>query len=113
FLRVLSLVSMASRARDVSVVNKWHDLAGYAILVLVFIGTMAIAWRLGGRAGGKEQGARSREHGGEQDYGLRTTGPQDHGTTRQQDRGPVVSCQWSRGPAWKRLLALCSLLLVR
>ena len=49
FLRVLFLVSMASRAHDVSVVNKWHDLAGYGILVLVFIGTMAIAWRLGRR----------------------------------------------------------------
>src|SRR5438046_6867663 len=81
---------MASRAHDVSVVNKWHDLAGYGILVLVFIGTMAIAWRLG----------RQRE----------TTRPQDNGTTRQQDRGPVVSGQWSHGPAWKRLLALCSLL---
>src|SRR5205807_7245171 len=46
FLRVLFLVSMASRAHDVSVVNKWHDIAGYAILVLVFIATMAIAWRL-------------------------------------------------------------------
>src|SRR5205807_709610 len=29
FLRVLFLVSMASHAHDVSVVNKWHDLAGY------------------------------------------------------------------------------------
>jgi len=54
FLRVLFLVSMASRAHDVSVVNKWHDLAGYGILVLVFIGTMAIAWRLGRRAGRSE-----------------------------------------------------------
>jgi exosortase len=98
FLRVLFLVSMASRAHDVSVVNKWHDLAGYAILVIVFVGTMAIAWRLG----------RRRETTGRQDDG--TTRPQDHGTTRQQDRGPVVSRQWSRGPAWKRLLAPCSLL---
>src|SRR5438477_3004630 len=54
FLRVLFLVSKASRAHDVSVVNKWHDLAGYGILVLVFIGTMAIAWRLGRRAGRSE-----------------------------------------------------------
>ena len=56
FLRVLFLVSMASRAHDVSVVNKWHDLAGYGILVLVFIGTMAIAWRLGRRTGRSEVG---------------------------------------------------------
>src|SRR5437899_736340 len=46
FLRVLFLVSMASRAHDVSVVNKWHDLAGYGILVLVFLGTMLIAARM-------------------------------------------------------------------
>ena len=98
FLRVLFLVSMASRAHDVSVVNKWHDLAGYGILVLVFIGTMAIAWRLG----------RRRETTRLQGY--ETTRPQDNGTTRQQDRGPVVSGQWSHGPAWKRLLALYSLL---
>ena len=58
FLRVLFLVSMASRAHDVSVVNKWHDLAGYGILVLVFIGTMAIAWRLG-RRGREIRGQRS------------------------------------------------------
>jgi exosortase/archaeosortase family protein len=63
FLRVLFLVSMASRAHDVSVVNKWHDIAGYGILVLVFIGTLAIAWRLGRRPGSRKQGARSREQG--------------------------------------------------
>src|SRR5207253_7109551 len=49
FLRVLFLVSMASRAHDVSVVNKWHDLAGYGILVLVFLGTMWMAAKLGRR----------------------------------------------------------------
>jgi exosortase len=93
FLRVLFLVSMASRAHDVSVVNKWHDLAGYGILVLVFIGTMAIAWRLGRRG----EATRLQDH--------ETTRPQDNGTTRQPDRGPVVSGQWSHGPAWKKLPA--------
>src|SRR5258708_6837189 len=56
FLRVLFLVSMASRAHDVSVVNKWHDLAGYGILLLVFIGTMWLAGWIGRGAGSKEQG---------------------------------------------------------
>jgi len=98
FLRVLFLVSMASRAHDVSVVNKWHDLAGYGILVLVFVGTMAIASRLG----------RRRETTRLQDY--ETTRSQDNGTTRQQDQDPVVSGQWSHGPAWKRLPAPGSLL---
>src|SRR5206468_624137 len=41
---------------------------------------------------------------------LQTSIMKDNGTTRQQDRSPVVSGQWSHGPAWKRLLALCSLL---
>jgi len=66
FLRVLFLVSMASRAHDVSVVNKWHDLAGYGILVLVFIGTMWLAGWIG-------RGARSREQG--------VSSKQDHVTT--------------------------------
>jgi exosortase len=83
FLRVLFLVSMASNAHDVSVVDKWHDFAGYAILFLVFVGTMAIAWRLG----------RRRETARPQDY--ETTRPKGNGTTRQQDRGPVVSGQLS------------------
>jgi len=61
FLRVLFLVSMASRAHDVSVVNKWHDLAGYGILVLVFLGTMLIAARMGNEAKGEGRRAKGRE----------------------------------------------------
>jgi exosortase len=49
FLRVLFLVTMASRAHDVSAVNKWHDLAGYGILLIVFLGTMLIAAKVGGQ----------------------------------------------------------------
>ena len=79
FLRVLFLVSMASRAHDVSVVNKWHDLAGYGILVIVFIGTMWLAWRIG-RQRPEARGQRSEVRGqAEKDHGLRTT---DHGTER-------------------------------
>jgi exosortase len=101
FLRVLFLVSTASNARDVSVVDKWHDTAGYAILVLVFAGTMLVAWRL----------SRPRETTRPQDN--KTTRHQDNGTVRQEDRGPAVSGQWSvvRGPS-SALFALCSLLLL-
>jgi exosortase len=109
FLRVLFLVSMASRAHDVSVVNKWHDLAGYGILVLVFLGTMVLAGSMAsGSVEPTARRGRRRETTRLQDY--ETTRPQDNGTTRQQDRGPVVSGQWSHGPNWKRLLAPCSLL---
>ncbi len=44
FLRVLFLVSMAS-THDISAVDKWHDIAGYGILALVFAGTMFLASR--------------------------------------------------------------------
>src|SRR5207248_6210110 len=37
FLRVLFLVSMASRAHDLSFVSNWHDLAGYVVWVLVYL----------------------------------------------------------------------------
>ncbi|PZR72207.1 MAG: hypothetical protein DLM52_13425, partial [Chthoniobacterales bacterium] len=47
FVRVLFLVSVAFSAHDVSPVDRWHDLAGYAILLLVFAGTMWLAARLG------------------------------------------------------------------
>jgi exosortase/archaeosortase family protein len=47
FVRVLFLVSMASAAHDVSAVDKWHDAAGYTILLLVFAGTMWLARHFG------------------------------------------------------------------
>lgn len=47
FIRVMFLVSMASSAHDISVVDKWHNVAGYGILVLVFLGTMWLASKVG------------------------------------------------------------------
>jgi len=108
FLRVLFLVSMASRAHDVSVVNKWHDLAGYGILVLVFIGTMAIAWRLGRRAGSTEQGARSKES---ESRGQRTEvgGQRSEGAAL---RAPRSLLQAPGSQLNSLLLAPCSLLFI-
>lgn len=47
FVRVMFLVSLASSAHDISVVDKWHDSAGYGILLLVFLGTMWAAGKVG------------------------------------------------------------------
>ena len=44
FLRASFLVWLAS-ARDIATVGHWHDIAGYAVVVLVFAGTMWIASR--------------------------------------------------------------------
>ncbi|MBV9010391.1 MAG: exosortase/archaeosortase family protein [Verrucomicrobia bacterium] len=44
FVRVLFLVSVASSAHDISAVSRWHDPAAYTILLLVFAGTMWMAW---------------------------------------------------------------------
>src|SRR5207248_6049155 len=108
FLRVLFLVSMASHAHDVSVVNKWHDLAGYGILVAVFIGTMAIAWRLGRGAGSKEQGARSKES---ESRGQRTEvgGQRSEGAALRAPRF-LLQVQAPGSQLTSLLLALCSLL---
>lgn len=46
FLRVVFLVWIAS-TQAISAVDKWHDPAGYGILVLVFAGTMWMAGRFG------------------------------------------------------------------
>src|SRR5207244_4512561 len=101
FLRVLFLVTMASRAHDVSVVNKWHDLAGYGILLLVFIGTMLMAGSMGSRAGSMGQGARSWEQR-EEDHRLRTTG--------HEPKGAEQNAQFGYRQSASLLLAPCSLL---
>jgi exosortase len=44
FLRASFLVWIAS-TRDIAAVGRWHDIAGYAIVALVFAGTMWIASR--------------------------------------------------------------------
>ena len=80
---------MASNAQDVSVVDKWHNFTGYAILFFVFIGTMTIAWRLGNTA--KSEGLSAK--GGEQ--------------TTESVQGSELRIQ----PSGSWLLALGSLLL--
>jgi exosortase len=47
FLRALFLVLIAAR-ENLAAVGKWHDFAGYAIVALVFLGTMLIARQFGG-----------------------------------------------------------------
>jgi exosortase len=46
FLRAVFLVTIAA-AKNISEVGRWHDIAGYTIIALVFVGTMALAYFLG------------------------------------------------------------------
>jgi exosortase len=46
FLRAVFLVTIAA-AKNISEVGRWHDIAGYTIIALVFVGTMALAYLLG------------------------------------------------------------------
>src|SRR5206468_11884499 len=45
-LRAVFLVSVAT-TKNISEVSRWHDIAGYTIVALVFVGTMALAYLLG------------------------------------------------------------------
>jgi exosortase len=47
FGRASILVWIAARD-GVETVDRWHDLAGYSIVAVVFLASMALAWRLGG-----------------------------------------------------------------
>ena len=46
FLRAVFLVAVAA-TKSVSEVTRWHDIAGYSIVALVFVGTMILAYLLG------------------------------------------------------------------
>jgi exosortase len=46
FLRAVFLVTIAA-AKNISEVGRWHDIAGYTIIALVFVGTMGLAYLLG------------------------------------------------------------------
>jgi exosortase len=46
FLRAVFLVQVAA-TKSISGVTHWHDIAGYTIIALVFIGTMALAYLFG------------------------------------------------------------------
>ena len=46
FLRAVFLVTVAA-TKNISEVTRWHDIAGYTIVALVFVGTMGLAYLLG------------------------------------------------------------------
>ncbi len=46
FLRAVFLVTVAA-TKNVSEVSRWHDVAGYTIIALVFLSTMGLAYLLG------------------------------------------------------------------
>jgi exosortase len=48
FLRAVFLVAIAA-TKNISEISRWHDLAGYTIVALVFVGAMGLAYLLGGK----------------------------------------------------------------
>ena len=46
FFRAVFLVTVAA-TENISEVSRWHDIAGYTIIALVFVGTMGLAYWLG------------------------------------------------------------------
>ena len=46
FFRAVFLVTVAA-TENISEVSRWHDIAGYTIIALVFVGTMGLAYLLG------------------------------------------------------------------
>jgi exosortase len=46
FVRAVFLVVVAG-TKDISEVSRWHNIAGYTIIALVFVGTMGLAYLLG------------------------------------------------------------------
>jgi exosortase len=86
FLRAVFLVQVAA-TENLSEVNRWHDTAGYSIIALVFVTTIAIAYLLG------------------------TSGTRDQ---KSEIRGqqPVVSSQWSVVSNRFLAVALCWLVFV-
>jgi exosortase/archaeosortase family protein len=46
FVRAVFLVTVAA-SKNISEVSRWHDIAGYTIIALVFVGTMGLAYLLG------------------------------------------------------------------
>ncbi len=52
FVRAVFLVTVAA-AKNISEVSRWHDVAGYTIIALVFLSTMGLAYLLG-KSGNRE-----------------------------------------------------------
>jgi exosortase len=59
FLRAVFLVCVAA-TRNISEISRWHDIAGYTIVAVVFVGTMVLAYWLGrAEVRGKKSDVRS------------------------------------------------------
>jgi exosortase len=65
FFRAVFLVWIAS-TREIAAVDRWHDFAGYAIVAVVFLGSLGLAALLGKR------GMRNAKYGTEEDSSLRS-----------------------------------------
>ncbi|HEX2473277.1 MAG TPA: exosortase/archaeosortase family protein [Lacipirellulaceae bacterium] len=90
--RAVFLVWIAA-TRNISEVNRWHELAGYAIVALVFIGTFGFAYLLGRKKPSDTAAA-----------GVSPATMKDLQPTRLPPQRPVVS--WSVPALWLAF-ALC------
>jgi exosortase len=86
FFRAVFLVRIAA-TENLSEVTRWHDIAGYSIIALVFVATMAIAYLL------DRSGIRDRQ-------------------SKIRGQQPVVTSQWSVVSGRFLAAALCWLLFV-
>jgi len=92
FIRAVFLVMVAA-TKNISEVTQWHDIAGYTIVALVFVGTMGLAYLLG----------KSKIRNPKSEIG---------GQSSEVRKKLNVSRQWSVAPHLYLAFALCWLLFV-
>ena len=102
FLRAVFLVTVAA-TKNVSEVSRWHDIAGYTIIALVFVSTMGLAYLLGrGPDGGRSSC----------DAGLAELAPPVAGVSPAKVNGLQPARLPLQFPAFYLAFALCWLLFV-
>jgi exosortase len=92
FVRAVFLVTVAA-TENVSEVTRWHDIAGYTIIALVFVSTMGLAYLLG-----KSE--------------IRNPKSEIRGQSSEVRKKLNVSRLWSVAPRFYLSVALCWLLFV-
>jgi len=92
FVRAVFLVTVAA-TKNISEVSRWHDVAGYTIIALVFLSTMGLAYLLG-----KSE--------------IRNPKSEIGGQSSEVRKKLNVSRQWSVAPRVYLSVALCWLLFV-
>jgi len=117
FLRAVFLVTVAA-TKNISEVSRWHDVAGYTIIAVVFVSTMGLAYWLGkfesrtrsaGTPSGRREG-REAERSGERESNPKSEiGCQ---TAEARSRRSEVGARWPVVSSPYVAAALCWLLVV-